>query len=630
MAHALLFSAIIGFLCFGIVGKDKAWLMSPLLLIQHVFIIKYTLEKTIAAFKSKSAGIVLHYDLLFWVCFLFYAVGLLFLSPIYFDSKLELYFIGSVIGSFIIWRNECSTFKSNWNYLYVLIGVVLICALYGWVIHYRSPDSILWGQRYTDHYEGRLASTYICPNHFAHLLQMVLPFALMVLFLSQVSLGFKAMCGYAVVMYLPPLFLTESRAGWLGTIMALGMLILLNAFHKSKKLFMLTLLIVPLLSGLFLIGSWHFSETFQRRMMPVVEFLQGQASEGIGSASPDFRPQTWRDTLIMIQEKPWFGHGPGTYRYTYPPYRETFRGKRIVTGHPHNEYLELAADYGWIGFGLFAVAWMATWIKLMQSAHRAQEARHRYMGYAAIAMISGTMVHSFFDFQMHILPNAMICAFLAAISLAPLERRERSKRVYVFRSKVGLIMLSLLLLISFVSVARTLSSHYLCAMAEKNFVPIRGENKRTETWARLAIKIDPMNWRAHRVLGEHYYDQRYFSFELAVKQERIQDELKAFRLAHRYNSLDAQSCAGLGRAMLFLSNGQQGEQKIKLENEGFEHLRTAYRYKKYNDIYGLLLASELRNKGRFVEALSVFEEVYALQRSTETKKNIHWLKKVTR
>ena len=61
----------------------------------------------------------------------------------------------------------------------------------------------------------------------------------------------------------------------------------------------------------------------------------------------------------------------------------------------------------------------------MQSAHRAQEARHRYMGYAAIAMISGTMVHSFFDFQMHILPNAMICAFLAAIALAPLERRER-------------------------------------------------------------------------------------------------------------------------------------------------------------------------------------------------------------
>ena len=159
-------------------------------------------------------------------------------------------------------------------------------------------------------------------------------------------------------------------------------------------------------------------------------------------------------------------------------------------------------------------------------------------------------------------------------------------------------------------------------MAEKNFVPIRGDNEKTETWARLAIKIDPMNWRAHRLLGEHYYDQRYFSFELAEKQERIQDEIEAYRLAHRYNPLDAQSCAGLGRATLFLSTAQQGEQKIKLESQGFEYLRTAYRYKKYNDIYGLLLASELRNKGRFKEALSVFEEVHALQRSHRKQKRI--------
>ena len=55
------------------------------------------------------------------------------------------------------------------------------------------------------------------------------------------------------------------------------------------------------------------------------------------------------------------------------PYRKRW-GKRVVTGHPHNEYLELAADYGWIGFGLFAAAWMATWVKLIVSAHRAQEA----------------------------------------------------------------------------------------------------------------------------------------------------------------------------------------------------------------------------------------------------------------
>ena len=76
--------------------------------------------KTIVAFKSKSAGIV--YIMIYFSGYVFsFMRWPSFLSPIYFDSKLELYFIGSVIGSFIIWRNECSTFKSNWNYLYVLI-----------------------------------------------------------------------------------------------------------------------------------------------------------------------------------------------------------------------------------------------------------------------------------------------------------------------------------------------------------------------------------------------------------------------------------------------------------------------------------------------------------------------------
>ena len=118
------------------------------------------------------------------------------------------------------------------------------------------------------------------------------------------------------------------------------------------------MILVPLCSTLLLLGGWRFSETFQRRMAPVVEFLQGQADEGIGSESKDFRPQTWMDTIDMIKEAPLIGFGPGNYRYTFPEYRNRFKGRRIVTGHPHNEYLELMADYGLLGFGLFSVAWI--------------------------------------------------------------------------------------------------------------------------------------------------------------------------------------------------------------------------------------------------------------------------------
>ena len=66
--------------------------------------------------------------------------------------------------------------------------MVLLCALYGFVIHFKSPEQVLWAERYTDAYEGRLRSTYICPNHFAHLLQMLLPFLAIWVCIAQVSI----------------------------------------------------------------------------------------------------------------------------------------------------------------------------------------------------------------------------------------------------------------------------------------------------------------------------------------------------------------------------------------------------------------------------------------------------------
>ena len=37
------------------------------------------------------------------------------------------------------------------------------------------------------------------------------------------------------------------------------------------------------------------------------------------------------------------------------------------------------------------------------------------MSFAAISMMIGTMVHSFFDFQMHIYPNSLTFCFLLAV-----------------------------------------------------------------------------------------------------------------------------------------------------------------------------------------------------------------------
>lgn len=77
--------------------------------------------------------------------------------------------------------------------------------------------------------------------------------------------------------------------------------------------------------------------------------------------SADGRLLIWRNTIAMIADKPWFGHGPGGFPAQYMLYQaEYFRthadsryaplADNVRT--PFNEYLGFAAEYGLVGFVL--------------------------------------------------------------------------------------------------------------------------------------------------------------------------------------------------------------------------------------------------------------------------------------
>lgn len=620
----LLLTAIFSFVLFGVVGEDKAFLLAPVFILNYGLVLGWWISKVR---KGREPMEVVHIpmDLLFWFLFVLYGCVMIYFSDVVFHSKMELLFLGGVVGAFTVWRNECKTFRGNTYNINLLIFVVLLCALYGFVIHFKSPEQVLWAERYTDAYEGRLRSTYICPNHFAHLLQMLLPFLVIWVCIAQVSTSFKGLAAYAFIAFLPPLFLTESRAGWLGSLTALGALGLLFAWRRSKKLFWIMLIIIPLLGSSVLVTGYFYSDTFQRRMEPVVQFIAGQAEGGIGSESRDFRPQTWADTLVMIDEEPLWGHGPGAYRYTYPEFRERFKGERIVTGHPHNEYLELVADYGWVGFVLFALGWLSSLGRCLIFSFRSKETRHTFVGFAAVAMGVGTMVHSFFDFQMHVYPNAMIFAGLLAFALAPMERTHK-KRGYRIRHRAGLWIGVVVTLVGFILSVKVMTSAYMRAYADKTFVSARSENASSLYWAEQAVKWDSSNWQAHQSKASIFYDLRYYSLTLSKKLELAHREKSAYEKAYFYNNKSPMTCSGLGKVNLFLSRHSDDESESKtLMKDGFMYLEKACSLRKYNDLNWWTLGSELRRIGLYTEALEIFEKAASIRNSVSIRANIQWL-----
>ena len=56
------------------------------------------------------------------------------------------------------------------------------------------------------------------------------------------------------------------------------------------------------------------------------------------------------------------------------------------------------------------------------------DSKHKLMTIATIAMMFGTMVHSFFDFQMHIFPNALVFSMLLPLGMhGPIEKNKKMK-----------------------------------------------------------------------------------------------------------------------------------------------------------------------------------------------------------
>ena len=122
--------------------------------------------------------------------------------------------------------------------------------------------------------------------------------------------------------------------------------------------------------------------------------------------SPTFA--TYRSTLQMITDHPWFGTGLGTFVWSFPRYRsaDDLSG---VWDLAHSTPLELVADIGIPLATVIALGWILVLALLIRAARR-----HRRGGIvvplAALSVALIGLLHSMVDFSLQI-PGYAIVAF---------------------------------------------------------------------------------------------------------------------------------------------------------------------------------------------------------------------------
>ena len=145
--------------------------------------------------------------------------------------------------------------------------------------------------------------------------------------------------------------------------------------------------------------------------------LQGLADEG--------RLQTYRATLRMIADHPWFGTGQGTFVYVFPAYRSPSASIMGVWDKAHNTLLEIAVDMGVPLAGLVGVLWIVIFAVLFRGA--LVRKRGLITPVAALAVASLAVLHSLIDFSLQIPGYAIVALSLIGAGLAQSFTENRNQ-----------------------------------------------------------------------------------------------------------------------------------------------------------------------------------------------------------
>ena len=127
-----------------------------------------------------------------------------------------------------------------------------------------------------------------------------------------------------------------------------------------------------------------------------------------------------RGALRIFKDHPVIGSGLGTLVAVYPRYETIYDG--LVVDHVHNDYAETLAETGLLG-AVCALSFL--WL-LFREARKNFDAGQghfsRSLHAGAIVAVSGMLLHSFVDFNLHIPGNALLFllqAYLATSSPLP-------------------------------------------------------------------------------------------------------------------------------------------------------------------------------------------------------------------
>jgi O-antigen ligase len=276
-------------------------------------------------------------------------------------------------------------------------------ALLGSVQEFTSGGKLYWVR--SPRFGGPIFGPYVNRNHYAGVMELLFPFALMGSLKPGLTGSKRILLGFAALLMISTVFLCGSRGGFISVVLQILFIAVVLLWRSRQVGLVLTLTLVFILSAAF--GTWLGSDRLLGRLGDVPSELQTEKSGG--------RLQLAKDSLQMFKQRPLTGFGLGTFPVIYPKYR-TFVTDLYVN-EAHNDFVQLLVETGIIGFSVGIGLLVIVFRRGLQQIRGAVFGSWRTVAVcASVVSVVGLSVHSLFDFNLQIPANALLFYVLCAIA----------------------------------------------------------------------------------------------------------------------------------------------------------------------------------------------------------------------
>jgi O-antigen ligase len=253
---------------------------------------------------------------------------------------------------------------------------------------------------------------YVNHNHFAGLMEMLIPVAVFYIAGRQrrFSFGALALLVSVATIAVASLLLSGSRGGLLALTaeIVIGASVLLAwGARTTERRRLAVAAATAILAGAMLI-TWVDPDWIAKRLGSVA-YVEDPWVEWAG-----FRKNLTLDSLRMWRAHPVLGVGLGNFEIAYPRY-QSFPSDMWIH-YAHDDYVEAVAETGLVGAVLILLALTLFLRQAFRRRGRPLHSQNDWIRLGAALGCCGLLVHSFLDFNLHVPANAAWFAVLAGIA----------------------------------------------------------------------------------------------------------------------------------------------------------------------------------------------------------------------